>query len=77
MKPFDSLYSHGMVRVAVGTPQVELCSPDVNAHGTLELARQAAKAGSILILFPELGNNFLIEPVTQYCHFTSSTRWAR
>jgi NAD+ synthase (glutamine-hydrolysing) len=55
MKAFDSLYSHGMVRVAVGTPQVELCSPAANARRTFELARSAAAASSILTLFPELG----------------------
>ena len=44
-----------MVRVAVATPQVELCAPDANARHTLELARRAARAFSILTLFPELG----------------------
>ena len=44
-----------MVRVAVATPQVELCAPDANARHTLELARRASRAFSILTLFPELG----------------------
>lgn len=55
MKALGSLYSHGMVRVAVATPQVELCSPAANAQRTIGLARQAAAASAVLTLFPELG----------------------
>ena len=39
--PFDSIYRHGFVRVAVATPRVEVASPAYNLAQTLALARQA------------------------------------
>jgi NAD+ synthase (glutamine-hydrolysing) len=53
--PFNSIYAHGFVRVAVATPCVEVATPAVNAARTLALARQAADAHAALVLFPELG----------------------
>jgi NAD+ synthase (glutamine-hydrolysing) len=53
--PFNSIYRHGFVRVAVCTPRVEVASPAVNAQRTIDLARQAAARHSTLALFPELG----------------------
>jgi NAD+ synthase (glutamine-hydrolysing) len=53
--PFDSLYRHGFARVAVATPRVDVASPGYNVSGTLDLARQAARAKAVLAVFPELG----------------------
>jgi len=55
MPPSGSIYAHGFIRVAVGTPRVALGSPAQNARRTLELARQAAERHALLVLFPELG----------------------
>jgi NAD+ synthase (glutamine-hydrolysing) len=52
---FDSIYRHGFVRVAVGTPRVRVASPDFNAAQTAALARRAGDQGAVLALFPELG----------------------
>jgi NAD+ synthase (glutamine-hydrolysing) len=53
--PFDSLYSHGFVRVAAAVPHVRPAEPRFNGERTLALARQAADRGAGLVLFPELG----------------------
>jgi NAD+ synthase (glutamine-hydrolysing) len=53
--PFDSIYRHGFVRVAVATPRVEVASPALNVASTIELARQAARRRAVLAVFPELG----------------------
>jgi NAD+ synthase (glutamine-hydrolysing) len=53
--PFESLYSHGFVRVAAGVPVVRVAEPVFNAGRTLALARQAADAGAAIVVFPELG----------------------
>jgi NAD+ synthase (glutamine-hydrolysing) len=52
---FDSIYSHGFVRVAVATPPVEVASPEYNLAQTLLLARRGADERAALVLFPELG----------------------
>src|SRR5512145_839965 len=52
---FDSIYRHGFVRVAVGTPRVRVASPDFNAAQAAALARRACDEGAVLALFPELG----------------------
>ena len=52
---FDSIYSHGLVRVAAATPSVDVASPQFNVEETLRLARQAAAADAVLAVFPELG----------------------
>jgi NAD+ synthase (glutamine-hydrolysing) len=52
---FDSLYSHGFVRTAVGVPHVRVADPAFNLERTLALARQASDDGVVLALFPELG----------------------
>ena len=54
-REFDSIYAHGFVRVAVGTPRVRVASPEFNARETASLARRASAAGAVLGLFPELG----------------------
>jgi NAD+ synthase (glutamine-hydrolysing) len=53
--PFQSIYRHGFVRVAVATPRVEVASPNYNVAQTLELARRAAGERAVLAVFPELG----------------------
>ena len=53
--PFDSIYRHGFVRVAVATPRVEVASPAFNVASTIELAREAVRRRAVLAVFPELG----------------------
>src|ERR1700733_7933564 len=53
--PFDSLYSHGFVRVAAAVPEVRVADPKFNAERTLALARQASAERAALVVFPELG----------------------
>ncbi len=59
--PFNSLYSHGFVRVAVCVPRLRVADPAFNTQQTLELATQASRAASALALFPELG-------ISAYCN---------
>ena len=53
--PFDSIYRHGFLRVAVGTPRVALADPTTNAQRTIELAQHAAACKAALVIYPELG----------------------
>jgi NAD+ synthase (glutamine-hydrolysing) len=53
--PFDSIYSHGFVRVAVCTPAVDVARPEFNLAETLALARKASDQAAVLAVFPELG----------------------
>jgi NAD+ synthase (glutamine-hydrolysing) len=53
--PFNSIYTHGFIRIAICTPRVEIADPAENVHRTIELARRAAVSKAALILFPELG----------------------
>lgn len=52
---FHSIYSHGLVRVAVCTPSLRVADPEFNLEPTLDLARRASDAGVAVALFPELG----------------------
>jgi len=54
-QPFDSIYSHGFIRLAVCTPCVALGSPAINVRRTIEMARRGIERGAALVLFPELG----------------------
>jgi NAD+ synthase (glutamine-hydrolysing) len=54
-RPFDSIYSHGFVRLAAGVPIVQIAEPEVNAERTLALARRASEEQAALVVFPELG----------------------
>jgi NAD+ synthase (glutamine-hydrolysing) len=54
-QPFNSIYSHGFVRVSVGVPKVRVADPAYNAEQTLVLARRASDLNAALVLFPELG----------------------
>ena len=53
--PFHSLYRHGVARLAVGTPAVDVASPASNVAATIEVARQAAGELAVFGVFPELG----------------------
>jgi NAD+ synthase (glutamine-hydrolysing) len=55
LPPFDSIYRHGVVRLAVGIPFVRLGNPSRNAQRAIELARRAHEAHAAIVLFPELG----------------------
>ncbi len=54
-QPFNSIYSHGFVRVAVGVPFVRVADPTYNTTRTLELVGQASDQQAALVLFPEMG----------------------
>jgi len=53
--PFDSIYRHGFLRIAVGTPRVALADPATNVQRTVELAQRAVACKAALVIFPELG----------------------
>src|SRR5262245_57731953 len=52
---FESIYSHGFVRAAVGIPSLRVADPAYNLERTLDLARQASEVNAAVALFPELG----------------------
>jgi NAD+ synthase (glutamine-hydrolysing) len=53
--PFDSLYSHGFIRAAVGVPALRVADPVYNLERMLALAEEASQAHTALLVFPELG----------------------
>jgi NAD+ synthase (glutamine-hydrolysing) len=53
--PFDSIYRHGLARVAVCIPSLKVADTNYNAARTIALARQAAEKHAAVALFPELG----------------------
>jgi NAD+ synthase (glutamine-hydrolysing) len=53
--PFNSIYAHGFVRVAVGIPSLRVADPVYNVERTLDLATRASREGAAIVLFPELG----------------------
>jgi NAD+ synthase (glutamine-hydrolysing) len=53
--PFDSIYRHGYLRVAVATPKVDVASPAYNTAETIRLAKEASARRAALVVFPELG----------------------
>lgn len=53
--PFDSIYRHGFVRIAVCIPFVRLGNPDENAAHTIALAQRASESHAAIVVFPELG----------------------
>ena len=55
MFPFNSIYRHGFVRVAVCIPHVKVADPRFNTGHTIDLARRASDERVCLVLFPELG----------------------
>src|ERR671939_1265181 len=52
---FFNLYNHGLIRVAVGIPEVQVADPAFNGSRTIELMEKAERDKAILALFPELG----------------------
>ncbi len=54
-RSFFNLYSHDFARVAVAVPVCRVADPLFNAQETLQLAREAAQKGALLVVFPELG----------------------
>ncbi|CAB3676429.1 NAD(+) synthase [Paraburkholderia rhynchosiae] len=54
-RSFFNLYSHDFARVAVAVPVCRVADPQFNAKQTLQLAREAAQKGAVLVAFPELG----------------------
>lgn len=52
---FYSIYEQGFVRVAACTPKCEVGDPSYNLAETLALARDGARQGVALMVFPELG----------------------
>lgn len=52
--PFHSLYSHGMIRVAVCIPAPRVANPAVNVERILALAGDASADHAAVALFPEL-----------------------
>jgi NAD+ synthase (glutamine-hydrolysing) len=55
VEPFNSLYSHGFVRIAAAVPNVRIADPAFNAQRTVELAGSASDQHAALVVFPELG----------------------
>ena len=63
---FNSIYSHGFVRVAVCVPHVRVADPAYNAGHTSALATRASEAGAAVALFPELGiSSYAIDDLLQ------------
>ena len=54
-EPFNSIYSHGMIRAAVCVPALRVADPAFNAERTAALARGASDTQAAVVLFPELG----------------------
>ncbi|MEP9375231.1 NAD(+) synthase [Aquabacter sp. CN5-332] len=52
---FHSLYSHDFIRVAACVPRARVADPDFAAEETLRVAEEGHKAGTAVMLFPELG----------------------
>jgi NAD+ synthase (glutamine-hydrolysing) len=52
---FFDLYQQGFARVAVAVPRCRVADPAFNAGQTVALLHEAARNGSALVAFPELG----------------------
>ena len=55
MRPFNSIYTHGFVRVAVCIPSLRVADPAYNVTRTIALSERASIANAAVALFPELG----------------------
>ena len=51
---FEAIDSHGLVRLAAATPEASVADVGANAAAILRMAREAARKGADIILFPEL-----------------------
>jgi NAD+ synthase (glutamine-hydrolysing) len=54
-REFFNLYSHDLLRVAVGVPALRVADPAFNAEQTIELFARASAERAAIVLFPELG----------------------
>jgi len=52
--PFNSIYRHGIIRVASASPYVRIADPAYNLERICELAAAASEQSSALVVFPEL-----------------------
>jgi NAD+ synthase (glutamine-hydrolysing) len=52
---FFDLYRHGFLRATVAVPVVRVANPEANAAETARLLDEAAKSGTCIVAFPELG----------------------
>ncbi len=50
----ESLYRHGMARVTIAMPAIQLADPAANASAIIDMAVQAEGTASALVVFPEL-----------------------
>jgi NAD+ synthase (glutamine-hydrolysing) len=55
MQRFNSIYTHGLVRVAVCVPSLRVADPAYNVERTLDMAKRASDSYAAVALFPELG----------------------
>ena len=62
MSDFFSLYTHDFVRIACCVPRTRVADAQFNLAETLRLAAEGDKAGTALMVFPELGlSSYAIE----------------
>ena len=54
VRPFDSLYRHGFLRVAASTLRTSIADPPANAESVLRVARECQDELVGLVVFPEL-----------------------
>ncbi|WP_432829139.1 NAD(+) synthase [Dactylosporangium sp. CA-092794] len=52
---YRSIYAHGFARVAACTGRTAIADPPANAEAVLRQARECAREGAVLAIFPELG----------------------
>jgi len=55
LRNFQSIYSHGFIRVGTATPRLRISEPRFNSVETLRLAHEAHAQHLGLVVFPELG----------------------
>ncbi|MBS0547694.1 MAG: NAD(+) synthase [Proteobacteria bacterium] len=66
MSDFFSLYSHEFARIACCVPRTQVANTPYNLAETLRLAREGDKAGTVLMIFPELGlSSYAIDDLLQ------------
>ena len=66
LSDFFSLYSHEFARIACCVPRTRVADAPYNLAETLRLAREGDKAGTVLMIFPELGlSSYAIDDLLQ------------
>jgi NAD+ synthase (glutamine-hydrolysing) len=74
---FNSIYSHGFIRIAAAVPLVRIGDPSVNAERTIELAQEADARHAALVAFPELGlSGYSIDDLLHQSALLSATETA-